>query len=221
RVIESQNGLLSTIAWGIDDKVYYALEGSVFVSGAAVQWLRDEMGIIKTASETEDIARQVDDTAGAYLVPAFTGLGAPYWDPYARGTIVGITRGVNYKHIVRATIESMAYQTYDLLMAMSADLGHNIVSLKVDGGASQNDFLLEFQADILNAQVYRPRFVETTSLGVAYLAGLASGYWKSTDDILANWHLDRCFEPELDEARREELLHGWHKAVEKSLMWAK
>ncbi len=221
RVIESQNGLLSTIAWGIDDKVYYALEGSVFVSGAAVQWLRDEMGIIKTASETEDIARQVDDTAGAYLVPAFTGLGAPYWDPYARGTIVGITRGVNYKHIVRATIESMAYQTYDLLMAMSADLGHNIASLKVDGGASQNNFLLEFQADILNAKVYRPKFVETTSLGVAYLAGLASGYWKSTDDILANWHLDRCFEPELDEARRVELLHGWHKAVEKSLMWAR
>ncbi|MDO4834144.1 MAG: glycerol kinase GlpK [Bacillota bacterium] len=221
KIITSRNGLLSTVAWGINDRVYYALEGSVFVSGAVVQWLRDELGIIDAAWETEGMARSVADTAGAYLVPAFTGLGAPYWDPYARGSLLGLTRGVNRNHIARAAIESMAYQTYDLLHAMSEDLGTDIKHLKVDGGAAANDFLLEFQADILRQKVYRPECIETTSLGAAYLAGLATGYWESTDDIVSNWQIDRIFEPGMKAAKRDELLEGWHEAVRRSFGWSK
>ncbi len=220
KIIKSSNGLLSTIAWGINDKIYYALEGSVFVSGATVQWLRDEMGIISNAAETENMARMVDDTAGAYIVPAFTGLGAPYWDPYARGVITGITRGVNKNHIARAALESMAYQTYDLLKAMSDDLGGEISAFKVDGGASVNNFLLEFQADILGQPVLRPVCIETTSLGAAYLAGLATGYWQSMDDIISNWQIDRIFKPKMSGETRDKLINDWHKAVERSLNWA-
>lgn len=220
KIVASKNQLLNTIAWGLNGKVTYALEGSVFVSGACIQWLRDELGLITSASETEQLARQVEDTAGAYIVPAFTGLGAPYWDPYARGTILGLTRGVNRNHIVRAAIESMAYQTADLMAAMEADMGQGIQMFKVDGGASANDFLLEFQAGLLGQPVYRPVVIETTSLGAAYLAGLATGYWESTDDILDNWRLDRKFEPAMGEEERLPLLDGWHKAVERSLNWA-
>ena len=212
-IVESGNGLLSTIAWGIGDEVDYALEGSVFVSGAAIQWLRDELGIIENAAQSDSMARQVKDTAGVYIVPAFTGLGAPYWDPYARGSIMGITRGANKNHIVRATLESMAYQTYDLLKAVEDDMGHGINNFKVDGGASANNFLLEFQADILGQEVYRPVCIETTSLGAAYLAGLATGFWKSKKDIVSNWRIDRVFKPEMDEERREKLIKGWHEAV--------
>lgn len=216
RVIESESNLLSTIAWGLNSKVYYALEGSVFVSGAVIQWLRDELGLIKDASETENIARRAGDTAGVYIVPAFTGLGAPYWNPYARGIISGLTRGTGRDHIVRAALESMAYQTYDLLKAMAKDLGTEINALRVDGGATVNDFLLEFQADILGCQVLRPKCVETTSLGAAYLAGLATGYWDSTDDIVKNWCIDRTFNPSMEESVREALIEGWHLAVRRT-----
>lgn len=217
RPVKSEKGLLTTIAWGIEDKVCYALEGSVFVSGAVIQWLRDELGIIGTSGETEEIARSVPDTAGAYVVPAFTGLGAPYWDPYARGTITGLSRGVNRNHIVRAALEAMAYQTWDLLEAMAEDLGSPIRRLKVDGGAAENSFLLEFLADILGQKVYRPECIETTSLGAAYLAGMATGYWKSMDDIRDNWQIDRIFEPSMEEEKRRTLLEGWHKAVGRTL----
>lgn len=219
--VVSGNGLLSTVAWNIDGKVKYALEGSVFVSGATVQWLRDELKMIRTASETEEIASRVKDTAGAYIVPAFTGLGAPYWDPYARGAVVGLTRGVNRDHIVRAALESMAYQTKDLVDAMAEDMGHPVSMFKVDGGASANDFLLRFQADIMDMPVYRPECIETTSLGAAYLAGLATGYWKSCDDILANWQTDRIYEPDMDEEVRRGLLDGWHRAVKSVMGWAR
>ena len=217
RPVKSEKGLLTTIAWGIEDKVCYALEGSVFVSGAVIQWLRDELGIIGTSGETEEIARSVPDTAGAYVVPAFTGLGAPYWDPYDRGTITGLSRGVNRNHIVRAALEAMAYQTWDLLEAMAEDLGSPIRRLKVDGGAAENSFLLEFLADILGQKVYRPECIETTSLGAAYLAGMATGYWKSMDDIRDNWQIDRIFEPSMEEEKRRTLLEGWHKAVGRAL----
>lgn len=217
RPVKSEKGLLTTIAWGIEDKVCYALEGSVFVSGAVIQWLRDELGIIGTSGETEEIARSVPDTAGAYVVPAFTGLGAPYWDPYARGTITGLSRGVNRNHIVRAALEAMAYQTWDLLEAMAEELGSPIRRLKVDGGAAENSFLLEFLADILGQKVYRPECIETTSLGAAYLAGMATGYWKSMDDIRDNWQIDRIFEPSMEEEKRRTLLEGWHKAVGRAL----
>ena len=217
RPVKSEKGLLTTIAWGIEDKVCHALEGSVFVSGAVIQWLRDELGIIGTSGETEEIARSVPDTAGAYVVPAFTGLGAPYWDPYARGTITGLSRGVNRNHIVRAALEAMAYQTWDLLEAMAEDLGSPIRRLKVDGGAAENSFLLEFLADILGQKVYRPECIETTSLGAAYLAGMATGYWKSMDDIRDNWQIDRIFEPSMEEEKRRTLLEGWHKAVGRAL----
>lgn len=219
--VESKNGLLTTIAWGLDGKVNYALEGSVFVSGATIQWLRDEVKLVDSAAETEALARSVENTAGAYIVPAFTGLGAPYWDSYARGAIVGLTRGVNRKHLVRAALESMAYQTYDLMKAMSEDMGHEIQTFKVDGGASANDFLLEFQAGLMNQALYRPDCIETTSLGAAYLAGLATGYWKNTDDILSNWQVDCVFHPDMTENVRRELLDGWHKAVECTFGWAK
>ena len=216
----SGNGLITTIAWGIGDKVDYALEGSVFVSGATIQWLRDELRILDDAASSEKMARMVQDTAGAYIVPAFTGLGAPYWDPYARGAILGLTRGVNRNHIVRAALESMAYQTYDLMKAMSEDMGAGVSTFKVDGGACANDFLLEFQAGILDMPVYRPQCIETTSLGAAYLAGLATGYWKSKEDILSNWSLDCRFEPDMDNEQRTELLEGWHKAVGRTFGWA-
>ena len=215
--VTSSNGLLTTIAWGLDGKVFYALEGSVFVSGALIQWLRDELGIVESAPQTETMAMKVDDTAGAYIVPAFTGLGAPYWDPYARGTIFGLTRGVNKNHIARAALEAMAYQTYDLLKAMSDDLGTDLKALKVDGGASANNFLLQFQADILGCDVIRPVCIETTSLGAAYLAGLATGFWQSEEDVESNWQIDRTFICSMDEEKRKSLLSGWHRAVKRTL----
>lgn len=219
--VASKNGLITTIAWGIDDKINYALEGSVFISGALIQWLRDELKILDNAAQSEEIARSVPDTSGAYIVPAFTGLGAPYWDPYARGAILGLTRGVNRNHLIRAAIESMAYQTYDLMTSMAEDMGGNIRAFKVDGGACQNNFLLEFQAGILNMPLYRPECIETTSLGAAYLAGLATGYWEDTGDIISNWQIDRRFDPMMDDAKRTELLQGWHKAVKCTLGWSK
>jgi glycerol kinase len=219
--VESKNGLITTIAWGINNKVYYALEGSVFISGALMQWLRDEVKMIDSAPESEAMARQVEDTAGAYIVPAFTGLGAPYWDPYARGAILGLTRGVNKNHIVRAGLESMAYQTYDLMNSMAEDMGGDIKAFKVDGGACANNFLLEFQADIMNMPLYRPECIETTSLGAAYLAGLATGYWENIEDVISNWQIDKKFEPVMEEVKRAELLDGWHKAVKCTFGWAK
>ncbi len=211
--VTSKNGLLTTIAWGLDGRVDYALEGSVFVEGAAIQWLRDELKIIENAPASEALAESVPDTGGVYMVPAFVGLGAPYWDPYARGLICGITRGTGRAHIVRATLESMAYQICDLVGAMESDLGAKLSTLRVDGGASANNFLLQFQADMLGASVQRPACIETTSLGAAYLAGLATGYWKDKADIIENWQEDRAFAPKADEKRRKELLTGWHDAV--------
>lgn len=217
----SENGLVTTIAWGLDGKVNYALEGSVFVAGAAIQWLRDEMRLLDSSADSEYMATKVKDTNGCYVVPAFTGLGAPYWDQYARGTIVGITRGVNKYHIIRATLESLVYQVYDVLKAMETDSGINLSALKVDGGASANNFLLQFQSDMLNTTVKRPRCVETTAMGAAYLAGLAVGYWKDQEDIKKNWAIDREFEPEMEEEVREEKIKGWKKATQRSFDWAK
>lgn len=211
--VNSHNGLVTTIAWGVDDKVEYALEGSIFVAGAAVQWLRDELGLIRDAAESEVLAKSVPDANGCYVVPAFVGLGAPYWDQYARGAIVGLTRGVNRKHIVRATLESIAYQVNDVLMAMQEDSGMAITSLRVDGGACDNDFLMQFQADILNTSVVRPYCIETTAMGAAYLAGLAVGYWRSKEEILANHVIAAEFKPQMGQAKRESLLQGWHNAV--------
>lgn len=211
--VNSHNGLVTTIAWGVDDKVEYALEGSIFVAGAAVQWLRDELGLIRNAAESEVLAKSVPDANGCYVVPAFVGLGAPYWDQYARGAIVGLTRGVNRSHIVRATLESMAYQVNDILMAMQEDSGMPITSLRVDGGACDNDFLMQFQADILNTSVVRPYCIETTAMGAAYLAGLAVGYWRSKEEILANHVIAAEFKPQMGQAKRENLLQGWHNAV--------
>lgn len=211
--VNSHNGLVTTIAWGVDDKVEYALEGSIFVAGAAVQWLRDELGLIRDAAESEVLAKSVPDANGCYVVPAFVGLGAPYWDQYARGAIVGLTRGVNRNHIVRATLESIAYQVNDVLMAMQEDSGMSITSLRVDGGACDNDFLMQFQADILNISVVRPYCIETTAMGAAYLAGLAVGYWRSKEDILANHVIAAEFKPQMGQAKRENLLQGWHNAV--------
>ena len=219
--VVSKNGLITTIAWGMDGKVEYALEGSVFIAGAAIQWLRDEVKLIDQSPDTEWFAGRVDDTGGVYLVPAFVGLGAPHWDPYARGCIVGLTRGSNKYHIVRAALESLAYQSYDLISAMEKDSGIKMCTLKVDGGASGNDFLMQFQSDILNKPVKRPKSIETTALGAAYLAGLAVGYWKNKEEILANWQLDRKFDPDMKPAKRKELLYGWNKAVECSKGWAK
>lgn len=211
--VNSHNGLVTTIAWGVDDKVEYALEGSIFVAGAAVQWLRDELGLIRDAAESELLAKSVPDANGCYVVPAFVGLGAPYWDQYARGAIVGLTRGVNRNHIVRATLESIAYQVNDVLMAMQEDSGMPITSLRVDGGACDNDFLMQFQADILNTSVVRPYCIETTAMGAAYLAGLAVGYWRSKEEILANHVIAAEFKPQMGQAKRENLLQGWHNAV--------
>ena len=211
--VNSHNGLVTTIAWGVDDKVEYALEGSIFVAGAAVQWLRDELGLIRDAAESEVLAKSVPDANGCYVVPAFVGLGAPYWDQYARGAIVGLTRGVNRNHIVRATLESIAYQVNDVLTAMQEDSGMPITSLRVDGGACDNDFLMQFQADILNTPVVRPYCIETTAMGAAYLAGLAVGYWRSKEEILANHVIAAEFKPQMGQAKRESLLQGWHNAV--------
>ena len=217
----SNNGLVTTIAWGLDGKVEYALEGSIFVAGASIQWLRDEMRLVDSSPDSEYMARKVQDTNGCYVVPAFTGLGAPHWDQYARGTIVGITRGVNKYHIIRATLESMAYQVNDVLQAMKADSGINLAALKVDGGASANNLLMQMQADISGAPVNRPMCVETTAMGAAYLAGLAVGYWSSKEDVIKNWAIDRTFEPAIDEADRAARCKGWNKAVKCSYGWAK
>lgn len=217
----SKNGLVTTIAWGIGREVTYALEGSIFVAGAAIQWLRDELRLIDSAADSEYFAQRVKDTNGCYVVPAFTGLGAPYWDQYARGTIVGLTRGVNKYHIVRATLESLVYQVNDVLEAMKADSGMDLAALKVDGGASANDFLMQVQADISNAPVNRPRCVETTAMGAAYLAGLAVGYWKDKEEVKKNWAIDKVFTPAIEPAEREKMLLGWSRAVKCSHGWAK
>ena len=221
RPVFSKNGLVTTIAWGLDGKVTYALEGSIFVAGAAIQWLRDEMRLIDSSPDTEYLASKVSDTNGCYLVPAFTGLGAPHWDPYARGTIVGLTRGVNKCHIIRATLESLAYQTNDVLRAMEADSGIHLSALKVDGGACANNVLMQIQSDIIQAPVNRPVCVETTAAGAAYLAGLAVGYWKSKEDVLKNWAIDRVFTPEIPESQRDKMVRGWNRAVKCSYGWAK
>ena len=216
----SQNGLVTTIAWGLEDRVEYALEGSIFVAGAAIQWLRDEMRLIESAADSEYHAGKVKDTAGCYVVPAFTGLGAPHWDQYARGAIIGLTRGVNKNHIIRATLESIAYQVSDVLDAMRADSGIALASLKVDGGASANNVLMQIQADILQTAVNRPVCVETTALGAAYLAGLAVGFWSGLEDVERNWAVDRTFTPAIAPGERAEKLRGWRRAVERSFRWA-
>lgn len=221
KAILSHKGLLTTIAWGIDNKVEYALEGSIFIAGAAIQWLRDELRMIDHAAHTETYANSVPDSNGVYIVPAFTGLGAPYWDQYARGTILGLTRGVKKEHFIRATLESLAYQTYDVLMAMQEDSGISLKALKVDGGACANNFLMQFQSDILGAKVDRPEVIETTALGAAYLAGLAVGYWKDQEDISTNWALSKSFTPKMESSKREFLLKGWHKAIKCTREWAK
>lgn len=215
----SENGLVTTIAWGIDGKVSYALEGSVFIAGASIQWLRDEMKLIESAEDSEFMARKVSDSNGCYVVPAFTGLGAPYWNQYARGTIVGITRGVNKYHIIRATLESIAFSTSDVLAAMEKDSGVNIKELKVDGGASANNFLMQTQADVINATVIRSSCLESTAIGAAFLAGLAVGYWESVDDLKNVISIDRIFKADISEVDREIKLSGWHKAVSRSLDW--
>lgn len=216
----SEKGLVTTIAWGLSGQVSYALEGSIFVTGAAIQWLRDELRLISTAGESEKLASSVHDTAGCYVVPAFTGLGAPYWDQYARGAIVGLTRGVNRAHIVRATLESIAYQTLDVLEVMQEDSGIRLNTLKADGGASNNDFLMQFQADIANVPVMRPACVETTALGAGYLAGLAVGFWPGTKELVSNWQVDRVFQPAMDDNKRQAQIAGWKKAVTRSFEWA-
>lgn len=217
----SKNGLVTTIAWGLDGKVTYALEGSIFVAGAAIQWLRDEMRLIDSAADSAYMAQKVPDTNGCYVVPAFTGLGAPHWDQYARGTIVGITRGVNKYHIIRATLESLAYQVNDVLTAMKADSGIELAALRADGGASANDFLMQVQADIINAPVRRPACVETTAAGAAYLAGLAVGYWADKNDVIKNQIIEQTFEPSICPKDRESRIRGWNKAVKYSFGWAK
>jgi glycerol kinase len=217
---ESKSGLLTTIGWGIDGTIVFALEGSIFITGAAVQWLRDELKIIGNAAETEDLATSIPDTGGVYVVPAFAGLGAPYWDQYARGTIVGLTRGSGRPQIARATLESVAYQSRDVLEAMRNDSGLDIPDIRVDGGMVQNNFLMQFQADITNTRVERPVVSETTALGAAYLAGLATGYWESQEEIARNWAVDRAFDPEMGESQREELYRNWKRAVERSKAWA-
>ena len=217
--VYSKNGLVTTIAWGIDGKVQYALEGSVFIAGASIQWLRDEMRLIDSAEDSEYMACKVPDTNGCYVVPAFTGLGAPYWNQYARGTIVGITRGVNKYHIIRATLESIAFETSDVLSAMEKDSGVKLSQLKVDGGASANNFLLQTQADIINATVARPSCVETTAMGAAFLAGLAVGYWNSRDELRTIISVDKVYKPEISDEEREKKLGGWKKAVERSFDW--
>lgn len=219
--VYSNNGLVTTIAWGLDGKVTYALEGSIFVAGAAIQWLRDEMRFIDSSAESEMMATQVQDTNGCYVVPAFTGLGAPHWDQYARGTIVGLTRGVNKYHIIRATLDSIAYQVHDVLSAMKTDSGITLSALKVDGGASANNFLMQTQADIIGAPVNRPDCVETTAMGAAYLAGLAVGYWANKEEVIRNWTIEQIFKPTIETEKRETMIKGWNKAVKYAYGWAK
>lgn len=219
--VYSKNGLVTTIAWGLDGKVNYALEGSIFVAGAAIQWLRDEMHLIDSSVDSEYMAGKVEDTNGCYVVPAFTGLGAPHWDQYARGSIVGITRGVNKCHIIRATLESLAYQVNDVLTAMEADSGIEVRALKVDGAASSNNFLMQFQSDIINAPVHRPDCTETTAMGAAYLAGLAVGYWANKEAVMQNWQVDRVFKSNMKAEERNKKVKGWNKAVKYAFGWAK
>lgn len=221
KAIESSHGLLTTIAAGTGDKVEYALEGSVFVAGASIQWLRDEMRMIKNAAQTEGYAAAVEDTAGVYIVPAFAGMGAPYWDQYARGMVTGITRGCKKEHLIRAALESIAYQTADVLRAMEEDSGICLKELKVDGGASANNFLMKFQADIIDTKVYRPECIETTALGAAYLAGLATGYYGSKEEIRENWQLGKAFTPSMKEDEREKLLKGWQRAIRCTLSYSR
>ncbi|MGX4599842.1 glycerol kinase GlpK [Faecalimicrobium sp. JNUCC 81] len=221
KMVESKNGLLTTIAWGVDGKVEYALEGSIFIGGAAIQWLRDELKILYNAKQSEFYAKSVEDTNGVYVVPAFAGLGAPYWDMYARGSVMGLTRGANREHLVRATLESIAYQVKDILEAMQEDSGIKLKGLKVDGGASANDFLMQFQSDILDVNINRPKIVETTALGAAYLAGLAVGFYENKDDIKNSWIIDQEFTPNMSENKRKVLYKGWKRAVQRSLEWAK
>lgn len=220
KAMTSANGLLTTIAAGVGNEVQYALEGSVFVAGAAVQWLRDELGLIRTAAETEQAALEVPDTNGVYMVPAFTGMGAPYWNPYARGMIVGLTRGAGRQHFIRATLESLAYQTLEVLQAMEKDAGIALRSLRVDGGASSNQFLMQFQADILGREVIRPACIETTALGAAYLAGIAVGFFAGKDEVRANGQAETCFVPAMDEKKRAACIKGWKRAVRCALSYA-
>lgn len=217
--VNSKNGLITTIAWGIDNKVEYALEGSIFMGGAVIQWLRDELKIINEAADSEYFAKKVSDTSGVYLVPAFAGLGAPHWDMYARGTLIGLTRGTNINHIIRAALESIAYQTKDVINAMISDSEMNLTALKVDGGATANDFLMQFQSDILGVEVDRPETTETTALGAACLAGLATGFWKSKGEIAQKWSLDKKFRPQIAREKRETLYAGWQKAVDRAKNW--
>ena len=221
KLVESKNGLLTTIAWGVDGKVEYALEGSIFIGGAVIQWLRDELKVLYNAKESQFYAESVKDTNGVYIVPAFAGLGAPHWNMYARGCVMGLTRGANREHLVRAALESIAYQVKDVLHAMEEDSGLKLAGLKVDGGASANDFLMQFQADILNTNINRPKVVETTALGAAYLAGLAVGFYENKDDIKNSWVMDKEFSSNMDDDRRAKLYKGWKKAVKRSLDWAK
>jgi len=219
KIVSSKNGLLTTIAWGVNGKVEYALEGSIFIAGAVVQWLRDELKMINSTEEVEKYALKVKDTNGVYLVPAFVGLGAPYWDMYARGTIVGLTRGANKEHILRAAEESIAYQSRDVLEIIQKDSGIGLKKLKVDGGAVRDNFLMQFQSDILGVPVVRPQVIETTALGAAYLSGLAVGYWKDKEEIAQKWKVDKEFSPNMDEKIKEKLYKGWKKAVSRSLSW--
>jgi len=219
RAVPSKSGLLTTIAWGLDGKVDYALEGSVFIAGAAIQWLRDGLKLIDSAQESEVFASKVEDTDGVYVVPAFTGLGAPYWNMRARGAIFGLTRGTTQAHLIRATLEAMAYQTKDVLRAMENDAEMSLQKLRVDGGAVANNLLMQFQADLLGVNVERPEVIETTALGAAYLAGLAVGFWKNQAEIRSSWRMDRCFKPEMPEEQRIKLYQGWLKAVERSMDW--
>jgi len=221
KAIASKNNLLTTIAWKIDDKVEYALEGSVFIAGAVVQWLRDGLKIIRTSNEVEELSASAGDSGGVYLVPAFAGLGAPHWNQHARGTLFGLTRGSSNAHIAKAALDSIAYQTYDVLKAMEADAGINITELRVDGGATVNNALMQFQSDILHCKVVRPRITETTALGAAYLAGLAVGYWKNIEEIQQQWQVDKTFSPQLETAKANELLNGWQRAIKASIAWAK
>lgn len=221
KIVRSKNGLLTTIAIGIDGKIEYSLEGSIFVGGAIIQWIRDELGLISDASDTEYFARKVKDSGGVYIVPAFTGLGAPYWDMYARGSIFGLTRGTNKNHIIRAALDSIAYQTKDLITAMEEDAECKIRSLKVDGGASENELLMQIQADISEIEVLKPVVTETTALGAAYLAGLAVGFWKSKDEISKKWSISKCYKPNLQKEKIDILYNGWKKAINRSMGWSK
>jgi glycerol kinase len=220
KAITSKNNLLTTIAWQVGGKTEYALEGSVFIAGAVVQWLRDELKIIRTSSEVETLAAHVQDTDGVYIVPAFAGLGAPHWNQYARGTMFGLTRGSSNAHIARAALDSIAYQTYDVLKAMEADSGIHIKELRVDGGATVNNQLMQFQSDNLNCKVVRPKITETTALGAAYLAGLAVGYWKNVEEIQQQWQVDKSFSPAMDDKKRNDLVNGWQRAVKAAIAWA-